>query len=122
MSARIALMREIEAGETLRRDAAIAPRRVASSEKKQRTLVARALLMRTSIMPGIVAECVRPHVLGEHRIHPGTRALVIGATVVPVVAIELQITDPDHTDLRVGDVLEVPATKVHGFWRTMKAS
>ncbi len=73
-------------------------------------------------MPGVIAECVRPHVLGEHRIHAGTRAVVIGATVVPVVAIKIQITDPDHTDLRVGDVLDVPTTKMHGFWRTTKAA
>jgi hypothetical protein len=73
-------------------------------------------------MPGFIAECTRPHLIGTRRIAVGTRALIVGATVVPTASLRLQITAPGaSTELRAGDSFTVPAATMSGCWRTLVA-
>jgi hypothetical protein len=53
-------------------------------------------------MPGIVAECARPYLMGKFWVASGTRALVVG---VAAGAVKLQLTQlMAGAALHVGDV------------------
>jgi hypothetical protein len=73
-------------------------------------------------MPGFIAECTRPHLIGTRRIGVGTRAVIVGATVVPTASLRLQITEPGaSTELRAGESFTVPTAIMSGCWRTLVA-
>jgi len=73
-------------------------------------------------MAEIVAECTKSYRIGTRGVTVGTRALIVGATGVPFPSVKLQIIEPKAgTELRAGEVCDVPVAAMSAYWRTMSA-
>jgi hypothetical protein len=67
-----------------------------------------------------IAECKQTHVVGKRRVAAGTRAAIVGATVLPTASVKLEITEAkEGTELRVGEVFDVTTSDLNKFWKTM---
>ena len=70
-------------------------------------------------MTGLFAECKQTYPVGTRRVTVGTRATIVGATIIPTASVRLQITEPTAgTDFRAGEECDVPTATLHRFWRT----
>jgi hypothetical protein len=70
-------------------------------------------------MAGVFAECTHACPVGTRRVTVGTRARIVGATVIPTVSVRLQITEPrEGTEFRAGEECDVPTATLHRFWKT----
>lgn len=67
-----------------------------------------------------IAECKQTHVVGNRRVAAGTRAAIVGVTVRPTASVTLEIMQTkEGTDLRAGEVFDVPTGYLDKFWKTL---